>query len=49
MIAGGLDLGLVGLILTRVGNGPTGVVMLLIGAASALYAFLRYWPAAQGG
>jgi len=49
MIAGGLDLGLVGLVLTRVGNRLTGVAMLLVGLASAVYALLHYWSAAHGG
>lgn len=49
MIAGGLDVGLVGLVLARVGNTSTGVTMLLLGVASAVYALLRCWPQANGG
>lgn len=49
MIAGGLDVGLVGLILARIGNRPAGAAMLLVGVASAVYALLRCWPQAHGG
>ena len=43
MIAGGLDLGLVGLVLTRMGNGPIGVAMLLLTLGANFTGYLLPW------
>ncbi|MDP2871557.1 MAG: hypothetical protein Q8P31_03375 [Bacillota bacterium] len=42
MIAGGLDLGLIGLVVARIGNRPTGAAMAFLGVAAALYASLKF-------
>lgn len=41
MIAGGLDLGLIGLVVARIGNRPTGTAVALIGMSAVLYASLK--------
>lgn len=42
MIAGGLDLGLIGLVVARVGNRPTGTAVAVVGMAAVLYACLKF-------